>query len=227
MAVRRRDVRLWTASRLLSPVDLPRARAEDRYHPGRPGCSRFGTANLDAGMRAGRTLFPPRRRCRWLRTVFMEIDRSKKSSRADGGAQFCARVAQTASVCSELWNSLDVHGRPECFNATAICNCVVRWRNLTAESVLSLATRASSYPSALQTPEAAQNQAAPPSSQSCGSSSRRGRQAHFFSPVAGIHPDNTAFRGTHFCGSSPTITNLRQHAVPPTRASLSSAKPRK
>jgi hypothetical protein len=30
-----------------------------------------------------------------------------------------------------------------------------------------------------------------------------------------------------FCGNSPTITNLRQHAVLTTRASLSSAKPRK
>jgi hypothetical protein len=44
------------------------------------------------------------------------------------------------------------------------------------------------------------------------------------SRAAGWQPHSAAII---FCGNSPTITNLRQHAVFPTRASLSSAKPRK
>lgn len=73
----------------------------------------------------------------------MESGRSEKSSRAVG-AQPRASVAQTARACSEFWNSPELCGQREGIHAAATCNCVACWRNLAAESVSSLATRASS-----------------------------------------------------------------------------------
>jgi hypothetical protein len=128
--------------------------------------------------------------CRPRRTVFMERGRSKRSSRASG-AQLCASVAQTSRACSQLWNSPDLRGRREGIHAIATCNRVARWRNLAAESVSSLATRASSHPSALQTPNAAQNQAAPLSFPKLWFIiTTRASLPLLISSVAQIHPGN-------------------------------------
>jgi hypothetical protein len=124
-----------------------------------------------------------RRWCHPQRTVFMERGGSKRSPRASG-AQLCASVAQTARGCSQLWNSVDLRGRLEGTYAIATCNCVACWRNLAAESVSSLATRASSYPKRPRTSGAAQLPKAVVHHHNSGIT------APLISSVAQIHPGN-------------------------------------
>ena len=81
------DINMRERRPSLSPVDLSQGRAR-KTAPTQPApLFSIGTANREATTRAGRPLIPSRRRCRLRRTVFMERDRSKMSSRA-GGAQF-------------------------------------------------------------------------------------------------------------------------------------------
>jgi hypothetical protein len=137
----------------------------------------------------------------------MEGGRSERSSRASG-AQLCASVALTACACSQLWNSVDLRGRREDTHAIATCNRVACWRNLAAESVSSLATRASSYP---KRPRTRWRRSA---SQSCGSSSQLGHHR----PLDLVRCPDSSGQQPHpaaliLSGNAPTTTDLRQHAV--------------
>jgi hypothetical protein len=147
--------------RLSLPGDLPRG-ARRRLPPhSPPRWLQSETASLDTAGAPDDLFFPPRRG-----VVCQERLHGKRSEQ-----EF---VAQSVGACSESWNSLELGGQRKRLRAIATCNRVACWRNLAAESVSSLATRASSYPSALQTPRRPRTRRCRSASQSCGSHSQLG-----------------------------------------------------